>query len=70
MKDSPQAELVSGRPTVSAEDAIEHCLQCLFRDSTKTTAEEVVNELSFEELIGALLLAKDLVLQEEIDYDC
>ena len=47
------------RPELSPLEAIEHCLKCLLADKTKYLNEYVVDECEYEELIGALLLAKD-----------
>ena len=58
MKDYTQKELERSRPSVDTEDAIAYCLECLYRDTKHTLQQEVVDGLTFEELIGALILAK------------
>ena len=47
------------KPSVSAETAIDHCLDQLYRDNEHAITDEVVDYLTYEELIGALLLARD-----------
>lgn len=59
MKDYSKEALESSRPMKSAYHCIGFCLKCLFEDSTHSTDDEVVTNLTFEELMGALLLAKD-----------
>lgn len=65
MKDYTREELEEGRPGYSAYQTIGRCLDCLFTDKTHTINDEVVKGLTFEELIGALLQARDLARQEE-----
>ena len=57
MKDCTQRELESSRPNVTVIQAIQHCLDQLYADKRKGIDQEVVDGLTFEELIGALLLA-------------
>lgn len=62
MKGSSREELEKGRPQqVDALGAIQFCLNALYKDRTKEITELVVYECSYEELIGALLLARDSV---------
>lgn len=74
MKDYTQAELEESRPQKSAEDCIEHCLGRLYADRTRCLEEEIVHHLTFEEVIGALLRAKDEIntlneaLENEREY--
>lgn len=68
----PAETLEAGRPTVEAERAIAFCLGGLYADTSKRTVDPVVPSLTFEELIGALLLARDVIRQaqeEEEDED-
>ena len=60
MKDWREDFLRKGRPDLSAEQTIGHCLKYLFADTTHNVTDEVVHGLTFEELIGALLQAEDL----------
>lgn len=69
MRDVSRKILESGRPEVPALDCIENALGQLFADTLHSIAEEVVAGLSYEELIGTLLHARDLAaaaLEEEI----
>ena len=59
MKDCDQASLEERRPTITALEGINFCLKRLYEDKTKRIGEEVVANLTFEELIGVLLLARD-----------
>lgn len=49
-------------------EAIEFCLNKLDEDDTKLTSDCIVNNLIFEELIGALLLARD-ELKDFLSYE-
>ena len=60
MKDKSKSELESVRPTqVTAIEAIEFALEQLYIDDVALIGNEIVSCLTFEELIGALLLARD-----------
>lgn len=67
MKDANRAELEAHRPAIPAAQAIQFCLDQLYRDRTKTLEEYVAGSCTYEELIGALLLARDLSLEEGIE---
>jgi hypothetical protein len=67
MKDCDRRFLEEGRPEVPATQAVDHCLDCLFSDNKRSIHDEVVKGLSFEELIGALLLSRDLAEDAEAD---
>ena len=69
MRDYGREELEDGRPGVPPRQAIEHCLGALYADRTHEITELVVPRLSFEELIGALLMARDLVDEAEGGYE-
>lgn len=58
MKDSRES-LESSRPKKDVDDCVDFCLNRLFDDNVHSAEDEVVKGLTFEELIGALLLAKD-----------
>lgn len=60
MKDATPYELSQDRPNESARNCINHCLSCLFTDKTKLCEDLVVHNLSYEELIGTLLAARDV----------
>jgi hypothetical protein len=59
MRGRTKRELESARPTIDTLEAVDFCLQQLFRDRRHCIDEEVVAGLTFEELIGALLLSRD-----------
>jgi len=60
-----QQELESGRPKIDAAEAVGFCLTQLYRDREHTLDEEVCHNLTYEELIGALLLARDIANKED-----
>ena len=60
MKDVDRKSLERLRPQVPALKAINHCLACLFEDGQRTPGEAVAENLTYEELIGTLLLARDV----------
>ncbi|MGD0534352.1 MAG: hypothetical protein ABR999_02780 [Methanoregula sp.] len=61
MKDFTRDQLRESRPTVTAMEAVSFCLDALYTDRKHRIADEVVKNLTYEELIGALLLAEDLL---------
>ena len=65
MKDYQKEELIGTRPKDSAEHCINFCLDALFEDKKHYFTQDVCKGLTFEELIGALLLAQDLVKEHK-----
>lgn len=61
MKDFDRSDLEASRPSIDVMDGIEYCLNNLYQDNTKKVSDFVVKGLTFEELIGVLLLAKDAI---------
>ena len=61
MKDYTQEQLEAGRPhfTHDAVDLVDFCLHRLYIDRNKSLHDELAYGLTYEELIGALLLARD-----------
>ena len=59
MKDYSKVDLERTRPSVPLQQAIRFCLHRLYADKTKRVTDEVAGGLTYEELIGALLLAQD-----------
>jgi hypothetical protein len=59
MKDCTKKALSATRPTKTAKETVSFCLSQLFKDKTHMIEDEIVKGLTFEELIGALLLAQD-----------
>jgi len=51
-------------PELGTEEAISFCLDRLYEDNTHDIREEIVVGLSFEELIGALLSARNDILHD------
>ncbi len=65
MKDYSEKELRDSRPTlVDAQSGITFCLDALFADNEHRFEEPIVTGLSFEELLGALLLVEDTQRQK------
>ena len=60
MKDCSQESLESGRPQAMPLETIRFCLNQLFADKSKSIYGNVCAGLTYEELIGALLQARDL----------
>ncbi len=62
MKCYSKESLESCRPEgISALDTVDFCLGQLYKDKTHCITDEIVDRLTFEELIGALLLASDVI---------
>ena len=59
MKDLTQNELEENRPSITALEGINFCLKQLYEDNTRLISDYIVHNFTFEELIGALLLARD-----------
>ncbi len=70
MKDYNKQVWEDSRPDSDPIDAITYCLNCLYNDNSKTRDDEVVSRLTFEELIGGLLLAKDVCEAVNEDVGC
>jgi hypothetical protein len=73
MKDLRRKDLEESRPSGSAEDLLEFCLEALYRDKEHVVGDVVVYGLTYEELIGALLMVRDeienlKVALREADY--
>jgi hypothetical protein len=68
MKDYTEEDWRGGRPDISALDAVSICLEQLFANNKKKGSEEVVPGLTYAELIGALLLAEDVIVEHEDCY--
>ena len=61
MKDATRHALETSRPGLSALENVKFCLEQLYDDTRHSIIDEVVHNLTFEELIGALLQAYDEV---------
>ena len=64
MKDSTRKELEQGRPVINGLDCVNFVLGCLFDDTKHTLSDEIAESCTYEELIGALLLARDTFERE------
>ena len=65
MKDFTEKELRQGRPNKDAKDTIAFCLESLFLDKNHTISDRITDRLTYEELIGALLQAEDVIRNNE-----
>lgn len=61
MKHYSKEELESSRPNIDPHNAIDFCLKKLYADRKHCIEDEIVKGLTFEELIGALLVTKDFL---------
>ena len=59
MKKITQKELTFSRPNIELIDGLKFCLRQLYKDTKHYISDEIVRCLTFEELIGVLLLALD-----------
>ena len=59
MRDFTKKQLESGRPSVEPKEAIEYCLKALYDDKEHSIKDYAAADLTYEEIIGALLLAHD-----------
>jgi hypothetical protein len=60
MRDFTEAQIQKFRPNGTAIHAINFCLARLFADKNHHLAHSVVFGLTYEELLNALLLARDV----------
>lgn len=67
MKDYTKEQLENnGRPDLTAKELVDFCLDQLYKDKKHSLSDEVVKDyLTYEELIGTLLVARDSI--EELD---
>jgi len=59
MKNITWKTVTKYRPDIEAIECIDFCLLRLKKDKKHEIGEEVVKDLTYEELLGALLSAKD-----------
>lgn len=59
MKDYNRIALESSRPDISPADGVAFALEALYSDREHELDEEFVRNLTFEELIGILLVLRD-----------
>lgn len=65
MKGGDREMLEKSRPQIDAVEAVQFCLDRLFASQSKGLTDNVCEQLTYEELIGALLLAMDRLLDAE-----
>ena len=65
MNDITQKSAEDSRPDAPAIQTISYCLDQIYADQAHKFSDYVVEGLTFEELIGALLQGRDLAEQEE-----
>ena len=65
MKCYTKESLEDSRPDKDALEVVEFCVNRLFDDRVHCITDEVVHQLTYEELIGALLLARDEISEKE-----
>ncbi len=61
MKDATQKNLETCRPNDPPLQGVEYCLGKLFADKQHRCLDEICTDLTYEEVIGALLQARDIL---------
>jgi len=54
-------EIEAGRPAIDAMQGVNFALQRLCEDDEHLVTQEIVRGLTFEELLGVLLVARDTI---------
>jgi len=65
MKDYSKEILEKSRPERSALECVNFCLNCLYDDNKLTISDTIGDRMTLEELIGALLKARDELIEIE-----
>ncbi len=65
MKDVATETALEGRPDVGAAKAVNFCIQSLCNDNQHSREDKVAGNCTYEELLGALLLAADAIAELE-----
>jgi hypothetical protein len=70
MKNKTIKQIESGRPRgMTSLELIDFCLSALYRDEEHNFEESINRYITFEELLGALLVARDdLAVLKDIGY--
>ena len=68
MKDYAKEMLEDSRPQRSAKECVDYCLEQLYNDKRRKTTDVCAGERIFEEVIGALLAARDVIERSEVSY--
>ena len=61
MKDYPKEKFEIRRPPKTLRVCIDHCLERLYADDIHKCRDEITKNLTYVEIIGALLLARDVL---------
>jgi len=69
VKDLTKEEIEAGRPGYSALFCIDYALKALYEDDNHRFTDVIVRNLSFEELFGALLMARDEIIELQKEND-
>jgi len=65
MKDKSKQAFETTRPDWDSKAAIQYCLTKMYKNQKKKTGDKIVKGLTYEDIIGALLLGRDAV--EELE---
>ena len=65
MRDYSEEQLRESRPDITTLKGIQFCLNQLMKDASRIFTDEVCTNCTYEELIGALLLAEDYLIEDE-----
>ena len=68
MKDIDNEVALKYRPAIEPLEGLVFCLDALLADSGKSMTDTVACGLSYEELIGVLLVARDSI-RDQLDFD-
>jgi hypothetical protein len=61
MRDACRTTILANRPTVTARQAVAFCLEKLIEDNDHLVDDELASGLSYKDLLGALVLATDVI---------
>jgi len=72
MRNVTQHDLEETRPDSPLEETLAYCLKQLYADRQHDVTEEFIHGLTYEELIGTLLQARDMCeeLKEGEEEEC
>ena len=66
MKDATQQALEACRPTATPLEGVQYCLKKLYEDSQHKCLDKICPDLTYEEVIGVLLQARDLITTGQV----
>jgi len=61
MKENSQQRFEACKPKIPLDQALDFCLSRLYNDLKHSLNEDIWNDCTYAEVIGTLLLAKDMV---------